>query len=338
MKRLKNKKISLTFLLSLLLMPLLSSCNGIYEDLAPCEQEVRVRFVYDYNMEFANAFHNQVHCLTVVVYDEMGNYIQTLHVDEDETSNEDWRLKLDLPEGNYHLIAYGGMNCGDASFHFDSEPSTKTRADLKVNLRNTLLSAPKGNALHHLFYGDAEISVPKVGTSNSVVEKTVYMMKNTNDFRVLLAYEDGRPIEETDFEFSITDDNTLFNWNNTIIPQGDVTYYPWTRSTTSAGTTENDDPSMLAYAEISTSRLIDGTPSRLEVKRVADGKKVVSIPLAEMLLLLKSDRYSWMRNQEFLDRQSVWNLTFILTGDDYWSGTSVIINNWVVRINNIEGK
>lgn len=35
---------------------LLSSCHGIYNDLEPCSQGVRLRFVYDYNMEYANAF------------------------------------------------------------------------------------------------------------------------------------------------------------------------------------------------------------------------------------------------------------------------------------------
>lgn len=29
---------------------LLSSCHGIYNDLEPCSQGVRLRFVYDYNM------------------------------------------------------------------------------------------------------------------------------------------------------------------------------------------------------------------------------------------------------------------------------------------------
>lgn len=320
-------------------MTLFPSCgNAVFEDLAPCEQKVEVRFIYDYNMEFANAFTTQVDCITLLAYDENANHVGTFEATQTETSNENWRMQLDLPPGTYHLIAYGGLNCEDASFHFDVPPSKKTRAELKVNLREPLLSAPKGHPLHHLFYGDAEVTVPEPGTTNSTTEVTVKMMKDTNDFRVLLAYEDGRPIEETEFEFTITDDNTSFNWDNSLISQGTVTYYPWTRSTTSPGVTEEEEPSMLAYAEISTSRLTPHTESRLEVKRVSDGKRVVSIPLSEMLLLLKSDRFNWMGSQEFLDRQSIWNLTFILTGDDYWAGTSVIINNWVVRINNIEGK
>lgn len=33
-----------------------SSCERIYEDLDPCVHGVSLRFVYDYNMEYANAF------------------------------------------------------------------------------------------------------------------------------------------------------------------------------------------------------------------------------------------------------------------------------------------
>ena len=44
---------------------LLSSCHGIYNDLEPCTRGVRLRFVYDYNMEYANAFHSQVDCLAL---------------------------------------------------------------------------------------------------------------------------------------------------------------------------------------------------------------------------------------------------------------------------------
>ena len=43
--------------------------------------ETRLRFVYEYNMERANAFHNQVHCLSLHVYDKDGNYVRTYSID-----------------------------------------------------------------------------------------------------------------------------------------------------------------------------------------------------------------------------------------------------------------
>ncbi|MDE6027468.1 MAG: FimB/Mfa2 family fimbrial subunit, partial [Muribaculaceae bacterium] len=127
MKLTKIKNIYPAILLTFV-MALTASCNAIYEDLDPCEQKVRVRFVYDYNMEFADAFRSQVDCLTVMVYDEDGNHISTEYAGHDKTGNEDWRMYLDLPAGQYHLIAYGGIGCEDASFHFETDPNKKTRS------------------------------------------------------------------------------------------------------------------------------------------------------------------------------------------------------------------
>ncbi len=40
------------------------SAASMMMDLDPCpDAAVNLRFVYEYNMEFANAFHNQVDCL-----------------------------------------------------------------------------------------------------------------------------------------------------------------------------------------------------------------------------------------------------------------------------------
>lgn len=90
---------------------LLSSCHGIYNDLEPCSQGVRLRFVYDYNMEYANAFHSQVDCLALLVYDEQGNYLVTYIGTGDELKDENYRMTLDLEKGSYHFIAYGGLTC-----------------------------------------------------------------------------------------------------------------------------------------------------------------------------------------------------------------------------------
>lgn len=43
-------------LVALLAAVALSSCERIFEDLDPCLHGVSLRFVYDYNMEYANAF------------------------------------------------------------------------------------------------------------------------------------------------------------------------------------------------------------------------------------------------------------------------------------------
>lgn len=314
---------------------ILSSCDALYDDLDPCPQGVRLRFVYDYNMEYANAFPSQVDCLTLLVYDEEGKYIRTETAGKELTSDEYWRMTVDLPAGNYHLLAYGGLDCREASFKFTSDPDKTPLENIEVILPPYLITNPKGYDLHPLFYGALDVTVPESGTTYT--EETVYMMKDTNDIRVLLANESGEPTYAEDFVFSITDNNTRFNYLNDIISTQNVTYSPWVTGNSEAGILPDEQPATVCWAEFSVSRLMEGSDARLTVTRAKDGKKVLSIPLVNVLELLKSEHYSKMDSQEFLDRQSRWNLTFILNGQGVWAGVSIVINDWVVRINNISG-
>lgn len=313
----------------------LTSCDALHEDLLPCPQGVRLRFVYDYNMEYANAFPSQVDCLTLLVYDKEGKYIRTVTASRPETKDEDWRMTINLPAGSYHMLAYGGMDCSDASFRFSTTPAETTMQDLEVYLPSELITEPVGTDLHPLYYGALEVTVPEQGNDTDYTEATVYMMKDTNDIRVLLANENGEPALAEDFVFTITDNNTRFNYLNHIISTDDVTYRPWIKDSSDAGLLPDDKPATVAWAEFSVPRLMEGSGATLTVTRVEDGRQVLSIPLVNILLLLKSEHYRNMEPQEFLDRQSRWNLTFILTHDGLWAGVSIIINDWVVRINNI---
>ena len=77
-----------------------SSCERIYDDLDPCPHGVSLRFVYDYNMEYANAFPSNVDCLTLYIYDGDGNYVDTETVTGAQLQDENWRMTLDLEKGN----------------------------------------------------------------------------------------------------------------------------------------------------------------------------------------------------------------------------------------------
>lgn len=313
------------------------SCDGLYEDLQPCPQGVRLRFVYDYNMEFANAFPSQVDCLTLLIYDKDGNYVKTETATKTQTSDEDWRMTVDLPAGEYTLLAYGGMDCADASFLFNSNPSQILMQSLEVYLPRDLITEPVGTDLHSLFYGRQSVVVPVIGNDTDYVEETVYMMKDTNDIRVLLANENGLPIDSEDFVFSITDNNTRFNYLNDVISTQNVIYRPWAKDNAQFGTLPDGEPSTVAWAEWSVPRLMEHSDAVLTVTSKEDGSKVLSIPLVDILLLVKSEHYKTMESQEFLDRESRWNLTFFLTNQGIWTEVSIIINDWIVRINNIDG-
>ena len=43
-----------------------------------------------------------------------------------------------------------------------------------------------------------------------------------------------------------------------------------------------------------------------------------------------------MPAQEFMDRISEWSLVFFLDSGNRWINTHIVVNDWVVRINNAE--
>ena len=311
-----------------------ASCDRLHEDLQPCPQGVRLRFVYDYNMEFANAFPSQVDCLTVLFYDEEGNYVATRTNTSADLADEDWRMTVDLGPGSYNIIAYGGMQCDDASFSFVSEPSSTAMSALEVALKPSCLTSPDGTRLHDLFYGRLEVSVEQTDTDYR--EYTLYMMKDTNNLRVMLQQVDGSAVDEADFDFKVVDDNTLMGWDNEVIPSGSVEYLPWARGNVSPGELPGEGgAASVAFAEMSFPRLVTYNSPRLVISRKSDGQKVVDIPLNNYLLLMKSEAYASMAPQEFLDRESRWKMLFFLQGGR-WLDTVIEINDWVVRINNTE--
>ena len=315
----------------------LSSCERIFEDLDPCPHGVSLHFVYDYNMEFANAFPRQVDCLTLYIYDDKDNYVDTRIVTGTELQDEDYRMTLDLEKGNYHFVAYGGLACDKSSFSLLQAPAAGGKwTDLRTAMDADCLTVPERRNLHDMFWGQLTLA-----TADLYSEGTVKMMKNTNSIRIVLQHVDGTPVKADDFDFEIIDDNTFFNYDNDLLPNGDVTYIPWAKGQAQTGVSivgpdqVVPQPVEVAYAELCTSRLMTKNSPRLLVKRHEDGGTVIDFPLNNYLLLMRSDRYSKMGDQEYLDRESRWTLYFFLQAG-IWLQTRIVVNDWVVRINDIE--
>ena len=93
---------------------------------------------------------------------------------------------------------------------------------------------------------------------------------------------------------------------------------------------------MGAISPRSTSRLMTKSAPRLVVRRHSDGGAVVDMPLKRYLLMLRSDRYDDMDDQEYLDRECDFVLFFFLRPDGSWIDTRIVVNDWVVRINDAE--
>ena len=311
------------------------SCNTIYDDQSDCPRGVSLRFVYDYNMEYVNSFHKKVHCVNVYVFDENGKYVDNWMETGDVLKDENWRMQKEIGEGKYTLLAYGGLCCEESSF---KASQLQSRANAQSEISGVVVSLLhrdwiSDQSLHPLFYGIAELEVGK----DDYVEKTIYLKKDTNNIRFALQQMNGEAITADEFDVTIVDDNTVLDWQNEPMPAGLVTYKPWAKGETVIGSGEDGEtPVTAAYYELSTSRLTTSTSPRLIVYNKEKGENIINIPLNTYLLFLKSELYAEMPAQEFLDRESEWSLVFFLDSNNRWYNTRIIVNDWVVRINNSE--
>lgn len=348
---------ALSLLTGLCALMTMASCSGVFEDLEECPRGVIMRFVFDYNLEFANAFPNQVDCLSVYIFNNEGQLVRRVVETSEALADEDWRLTLDLPAGDYRAVAYGGLECDQASFaHTRDTADIRTLQDLEVLINSDHIGDEAyrpDRPLHDLYHGAQDFTVTEGTDYDST---TVKMMRNTNHIRLVLQHIDNSPVNDSDFRFEIVDDNTLFNHANEVISNGTVTYTPWATGTATTGTDalETTDrasasPVQVAYAELSVSRLMlrsalswtdtDGDPQRgprLHITNVTDGHVVVDLPLNNYLLMLKSEALAQMPDQEFLDRASRYSLFFFLDYNNAWVRVTIQVGDWTVRLNNIK--
>lgn len=310
----------------------LNSCNLVWTDQEDCPQGLSLQFVFDHNMEFVDAFNTKVHCVSVLIFDQDGNYLTTLDETSDILKDEEYRMKLDLEPGDYTLVAYGGHPCEESSFN-TTQFMTKASShitDLYAEMEHE--DFVSDDAKHDFFHGIHNFSVVK----NKVSEEKVYLTKNTNNIRIVLQQMNGEIITPDEFTFTITDDNSLMDCENNIVPKGTVTYKPYiTGQATVGSAADGESPITAAYAEFSTSRLTTSTYPKLIIRSVEKDKDIINIPLNTYLLLLKSEIYKNMSAQEFLDRESVWSIVFFLDSGNRWINTHIVVNDWTVRLNHI---
>ena len=313
-----------------------TSCGTVFEALEPCRTGVEMRFVYDCNLESANAFPTQVECLTLHIFDSDGGFVTTVTETSSVLSDENWRLTLDLEPGSYHAIAYGGIACGDDSFAHDAVPAEGSDYhDIAMRLKQDHI----GRLLADHFHGSLDFEVDDNPAVNDYSRVTLSMRKTTNRFRILLQQLDGTPVDGELFDFFITDNNSVLDCDNVPLRTADITYSAWNKGSVTTAETGRAGAVIpdvtLGFGELSTSRLHTSNHPSLVIRSHVSGRDIVELPLNRYLLFSKASDSPWS-DQEYLDRCSSWNLTFFLDRNNLWEETYIIVNGWRVRIEDTE--
>lgn len=310
-------------ILALLVVTILSACS-IYDDVSECYSGFHIRFKYDYNMKFADAFQNEVNHITLYVFDDKGTFVTSKTETGSVLKDKNYAMELDIPSGKYHLITWAGLS-GQSFKLTQPTKSGFTLTDFKVLLNN--VNRTSNTSLQSLWHG--EIEDITVGTKYEDI--TISLTKDTKRIRVVLQQINGLQMTDNDFRFEVTDDNSLMDYDNSIIPNGIITYSPYSKGYNTVG---DATTTTVVYAESHTGRLMTESKARLKVFRQSDNSEIIDIPLIDYLLLTELEGHKEsMTPQEYFDRQDEYSLIFFLDDNLSWLKTQIIVNGWTVRFN-----
>lgn len=319
-----------------------TSCDMMHADDEDCSTHLRVRFVYDRNMKFADAFSHEVKVVTLYAFGTDGRLAYTkTESAADITSRGGYMEVDDLTPGIYDLQvwAQGEERYAD-SYEFGAATIGQSEASvLKCRVART------GRHLTHdltpLFHGRAEAQDLSTLPQGGVQTATVSLTKNTNHVRIVLQNLSGRSLSADDFLFTIDDENTYMDYDNSLLPADSVTYHEWAKYGGNAGVEVNARQEFTSVAavvaELTVNRLMTDRKPRLSVCD-KDGRRILSIPLTDYALLVKGNYNREMSDQEYLDRQDEYNLTFFLDENNEWMSASILVNAWQVVVSDTEMK
>ena len=318
-----------------------SSCNDglkIFDGQGDCG--VYISFEYNYNMKFANAFAHEVNSVALYVFDENDTLIeQTTTADKEALSKDKFEMLLQLAPGKYHLLAWGGL-MNEESFDLlaDAKIGETKIQDLQVKMHrhyNDNGQAVVDEDLLPLYHGEMAI---EVSDADGTYRHTMSLMKDTNVVRILLHEMSGHEVNADHFIFEIEDSNGLYDWDNTLLEDEQITYSAWYQG---SGSTEIETYSRaqetitVALAELTIGRMRANKSPMLYIRNRETDEDVLRLPLAEYALLVKGNYNRSMSNQEYLDRQDEYTLTFFLDEGE-WVSSVIYINSWRVVFNNTE--
>lgn len=335
-------------LVGLLALP---SCNSwLYEEEGDCSVHYRLKFRYDKNLKWADAFANEVSSVHLYAFDPSGVLAWRQEEQIDPSTADSYSMSLDLPAGDYRLLAWCGLrNDGkrDESFSVPEVSIGRTRIEevqCALNRMYDEAGAYSDERLYRLFHGSMDVSLP-TDDDGGTYDYTMPLTKNTNHIRIIMQHLSGEDVNKDDFTFRIDDENGLMAHDNELMDDENITYRPWDIQNVEAGT-DNDDRRAVSgmkglVADFTVGRLIETHRDKMVLAITnSEGRTVARIPVIDYALMGKEyyeEEYNYpMDEREFLDRMDECVMTLFLDENQQWVACSIQILSWRVVINNVE--
>ena len=318
----------------------LASCNVLTEEDQDCA--LYVRFKYDMNMNFADAFQNAVNSVTLYAFKD--GVLAYQRTEEGELLKQNgYRMRIDeIPyreKHKYDYITWAGEPNNESFTIPVLTVGKSTKEDLFCQL-NRAGNGVVSDDLEDLFHGMTNGQDYSRSASSAAGDEVVIpLTKNTNNIRIVLQHLSGKPVDVNKLNFTITDKNGLMNYDNMLLGEDVITYKAWHKAQGSAGIGEQQEGVItevnLALADLTVARLMADEEPILVVTNDEE-EMVIRIPLVDYALLYKRLRYEDMPDQEFLDRQDEYNMTFFLDENYKWINQFIYINSWKVVLQESE--
>lgn len=291
---------------------IMTSCDSFNEDLPECR--LFVKFKYDYNMEFADAFHSQVDKVELYVFDKDGKFLFKQAEEGSTLGTGSYLMEVKLPVGQYQFMAWAGAH--DSYDITSLQAGVSSIADLKLQLKReeTLIIDKE---LEPLWYGEIN-NVDFTGTTDQT--EIINLIKDTNKVRFVFqgSNEDSWGVDVNAYTYEIIESNGYLAHDNSLLGDDNLSFRPYhiEQKNLAAG-----------IVELNTMRFLANRNARFVVTEKATGKKVFNINLTDFLVMTKIEGHN-MSAQEYLDRESEYKIVFFFADNDPWLVLQININGW----------
>ena len=335
---------------------MLSSCNDLmHDDLPPCDTGVDLQFKYDYNVQRADMFNDHVGGVCVFVFDEQGNLVARQDAANEGKSqplkDPNYAMRIDLQPGKYRFATFAFQKKYEDAL---AQPGAKFQIALPQQGDNiTALHARLDREQGKVNNQSQPLDTLWQGLSNELVEvkdlqvtrHTIGLVRDTKQLTISLHQTDEPAnINADDFSYQITNANGDISYDNSLLPDEELTYTPYYTWTTEFKDTEGNVKERTAHAALMFSRLIwhpveeNDKNAILTITNKTTGEEVARINLADCLAqgrgAFEARQYS---AQEFLDREYDYKLDFFLQGNQWkYVQLSISILDWSKRIQRVD--
>lgn len=344
---------------SLLLLPasllLLASCNNpVFDDEGDCEVHYYMGFVYDMNLKWADAFPSEVTSVNLYAFDKDGKFVKEFIGRGEELSVPGYEIELDINPGQYQFVAWCGLyNDGKEMESFTVPQPVKGVTEIDEltctlnTMSNDLYPEYCDSRLYFMYHGLLAAELPD-SQDGSSYHYTMHLTKDTNHIRIILQQLSAESMDPDRFAFRIEDSDGVLAYDNSLIGNTEVTYLQWARNAATAGVSKKDEEgdNELVYvdgvvADLSVSRMMADHDKEflLTVTDLDKNEDIIArVPVIQYALLSK-EYYEMaynhsMSDQEFLDREDEYVLTFFLDQNLKWIDSSIYIHSWRVVLRN----